>query len=417
MSTPSIKVGQGNWGIKTGNLLGYANTEKKFSPVEFTSTRALNTATRVNASGNIEIVNANIPRIDYFGGQASLLVESSSQNLARQSENFGTTWSAVNLIEFGSGSVLNSTGTLDPYGTNVADLIVANTTLAQHRIEQVITYASGSYVFSVFLKAAGYGFARLRIGGQGATFNLFTGAIVGTDAGIVSSIQSFGNGWYRCIIVKTATAANETIRINILPTSSTADFEGNGTSGIYVFGAQYETGLAATSYIPTTTVAVTRSADVVSVSGVPSLLGQTSGTFYLDISYELRGSSTANRWFEISSATNNIGLAVHGINAVRSIVNAQSDLLSSPPFTYDGIKIAWGYDGNGVSFFMNGVKYSLASGGSQVITSLDKVLIDMGSASGARIASVRIRAISCYQTRLPDTTTDGSPSLQSITTP
>lgn len=415
MSTPSIKVGQGNWGIKAGNLLGYANTEKKFAPVEFTSTRALNTATRVNASGNIEIVNANIPRIDYFGGQASLLVESSSQNLARQSENFGTTWTAVNLIEFGSGSVLNSTGTLDPYGTNVADLIVANTTLAQHRIEQVLTYASGSYVFSVFLKAEGYRFARLRIGGQGATFNLFTGAIVGTDAGIVSSIQSFGNGWYRCIIVKTATAANETIRINILPTSSTADFEGNGTSGIYVFGAQYETGLAATSYIPTTTVAVTRSADVVSVSGVSSLLGQTSGTFYLDISYELRGSSTANRWFEISSATNNIGLAVAAADVVRSVVNGSSDILITPS-TASGVKIAWGYDGSGVTLFVNGTQYTLTTGGAQVITALDKVLIDMSSTAGTRIASARIRAISCYQTRLPNTTTDGSPSLQSITT-
>ncbi len=415
MSTPSIKVGQGNWGIKTGNLLGYANTEKKFSPVEFTSTRALNTATRVNASGNIQAVNADIPRVDYFGGQASLLVESSSQNLARQSENFGTTWSAVNLIEFGSGSVLNSTGTLDPYGTNVADLIVANTTLAQHRIEQVLTYASGSYVFSVFLKAEGYGFARLRIGGIGATFNLFTGAIIGTDAGIVSSIQSFGNGWYRCIIVKTATAANETIRINILPTSSTADFEGNGTSGIYVFGAQYETGLAATSYIPTTTVAVTRSADVVSVSGVSSLLGQTSGTFYLDISYELRGSSTSNRWFEISSATNNIGLAVAAADVVRSIVNGSSDILITPS-TASGVKIAWGYDGSGVTLFVNGTQYTLTTGGAQVITALDKVLIDMSSTAGNRIASARIRAISCYQTRLPNTTTDGSPSLQSITT-
>lgn len=415
MSTPSIKVGQGNWGIKVGNLLGYANTEKKFAPVEFTSTRALNTATRVNASGNIEIVNQNIPRIDYFGGQASLLVESSSQNLARQSENFGTTWSAVNLIEFGSGSVLNSTRTLDPYGTNVADLIVANTTLAQHRIEQVLTYASGSYVFSVFLKAEGYGFARLRIGGQGATFNLFTGVIIGTDAGIVSSIQSFGNGWYRCIIVKTATAANETIRINILPTSSTADFEGNGTSGIYVFGAQYETGFAATSYIPTTTGTVTRSADVVSVTGVSSLLGQTSGTFYTDISYELRGPSTASRWFEISSATNNIGLAVAGADVVRSIVNSSSDILITPS-TASGVKIAWGYDGSGVTLFVNGTQYTLTTGGAQVITSLDKILFDMSSPPGTRIASARIRAISCYQTRLPNTTTDGSPSLQSITT-
>ena len=415
MSTPSIKVGQGNWGIKAGNLLGYANTEKKFSPVEFTSTRALNTATRVNASGNIEIVNANIPRIDYFEGQASLLVEPSAQNLALQSQNLGTGWSLTNLLPFGSGSVLNTTATLDPYGTNVADLIVANTTVAQHRVDQTTTSVSGSYVFSVFLKAEGYGFARLRIGGQGATFNLFTGVVIGTDAVITSSIQSFGNGWYRCIIGKAASTANEIIRINMQPTSSTADFGGDGTSGIYVFGAQYETGSIATSYIPTTTVSGTRNADVVSVTGVSSLLGQTSGTFYLDIAYTLRGASTSNRWLEISSATNNIGLAVAVTDVIRSVVNGSADILATPS-TASGVKIAWGYDGSGVVLFVNGTQYPLALGGAQVITALDKVLIDMSSTAGTRIVSARIRAISCYQTRLPNTTTDGSPSLQSITT-
>ena len=416
MSTPSIKVGQGNWGIKTGNLLGYANTEKKFSPVEFTSTRALNTATRVNASGNIEIVNADIPRIDYFGGQSSLLVEPSAQNLALQSENFSTTWSPVQLLAFGSGSVLNTTATLDPYGTNVADLIVGNTVSGtQHRVDQTTVSVSGSYTFSVFLKEAGYNFGRLRIGSAGGTFNLVSGTISSSDVGIIASIQSYGNGWYRCIISKAASSANEIVRINMLPTATFADFAGDGTSGIYVFGAQYETGSAATSYIPTTTAAVTRNADVVSVTGVSSLLGQTSGTFYLDIAYTLRGASTANRWLEISSATNNIGLAVAATDIIRSIVNGSSDILATPS-TASGVKIAWGYDGSGVVLFVNGTQYALASGGAQVITALDKVLIDMSSTPGTRIVSARIRAISCYQTRLPNTTTDGSPSLQSITT-
>jgi hypothetical protein len=41
MSTPSIKVGQGNWGIKAGNLLAYANTDKKYVAREFTVGRLL----------------------------------------------------------------------------------------------------------------------------------------------------------------------------------------------------------------------------------------------------------------------------------------------------------------------------------------------------------------------------------------
>jgi hypothetical protein len=418
MSTPSIKVGQGNWGIKAGNLLGYANTEKKFSPVEFTSSRALDTATRVNASGNIEIVNANIPRIDYFGGQASLLVEPSVTNSMLYSQAINS-WTKGGLtitdnFAISPDGTQNASYIQQTTGGSIVNLQSAGVSIASGQLQSVTFFAKAAQITSLTLR---FGTSSLW-GPSGTrpqfTLNLTNGAVTLDFGSATLSSQNFGNGWYRYSIVTSATLASGTTTIQ---TVTNTVFSPNSGDGFYLWGVQWEqNAFAPTSYIPTTTGTVARSADVVSVTGVSSLLGQTSGTFYTDISYELRGPSTSNRWFEISSATNNIGLAVHGINAVRSIVNAQSDLLSSPPFTYNGIKIAWGYDGNGVSFFMNGVKYSLASGGSQVITSLDKVLIDMGSASGSRIASVRIRAISCYQTRLPDTTTDGSPSLQSITT-
>ena len=385
---------------------------------DFVVTRsASNSATRVNSRGLIETVLDNVPRLDYplggiTAGCPALLVEPSAQNLVLQSENFGTTWSLSALLPFGSGSVLNTTATLDPYGTNVADLIVANTTVTQHRVDQTTTSVSGSYVFSVFLKAEGYGFARLRIGGQGATFNLSTGVVIATDAVITSSIQSFGNGWYRCIIGKAVSTANEIIRINMQPTASTADFAGDGTSGIYVFGAQYETGSAATSYIPTTTAAITRGAEVVDRTGISSLMGQTGGTFYLDMSYFAKGASGTTLWLYIvgTPTSNNIGLAVVG-TSVRSIVNGQSDILSTPS-TANGVKIAWGYDGSGVVCFVNGVQYNLPNGGNQIITSMNRCIIDMSSAGGTRMADVRIRAVELHPTRLPNT---GPNSLQSLT--
>ena len=443
MSIPSIKVGQGNWGIKAGNLLGYANTEKKFSPVEFTSTRALSTATRVNASGNIEIVNANIPRIDYFGGQASLLVEPSSQNLAFHSETWtsGSNWNLNNNVTRATGSTNNF---LAPDGTLTANAISPTSVSNIHYLfsnnSPNITFTSGTiYTMSAFFKAGGtdlpvsgnagryvqmnFVAARFTQGGY-ANFDLQNGVVTAsggtTDANRSARIQNYGNGWYRCSFTATCNVDGGGVGVvALLITASGAPiyqtFSGTVTDVLYGWGAQLETGSVATSYIPTTTGTVTRSADVVSVTGVSSLLGQTSGTFYLDITYALRGTSTINRWLELSSATNNIGLAVHGTDSVRSIVNGQSDILTTPS-TALGIKIAWGYDGSGVVLFVNGTQYPLASGGAQVITALDKVLIDMSSAAGTRIVSARIRAISCYQTRLPNTTTDGSPSLQSITT-
>jgi hypothetical protein len=178
---------------------------------------------------------------------------------------------------------------------------------------------------------------------------------------------------------------------------------------VNAWGAQLETGSVATSYIPTTTAAVTRNADVVLVSGaVSGSIGQTSGTFYLDIAYTLKGASTGNRWLEISGPSNNIGLAVAAADVVRSVVNSQSDILITPS-TASGVKIAWGYDGSGVVLFVNGTQYTLTNGGAQVITALDKVLIDMSSTPGIRIASARIRAVALYPTRLTNA------QLQSLT--
>ena len=42
------------------------------------------TATRVNESGNIEVVPANVARIDYSKGQPAILVEPQRTNLANE---------------------------------------------------------------------------------------------------------------------------------------------------------------------------------------------------------------------------------------------------------------------------------------------------------------------------------------------
>ena len=415
MSTPSIKVGQGNWGIKAGNLLGYANTEKKFSPVEFTSSRALDTATRVNASGNIAIVNANIPRIDYFGGQASLLVEPSAQNLALRSAGFEVsgTWAPTNTsITTGTTAAFTA-----PDNSTDADLLTS-TTSGSLFVGQSIAIASGTYTISVFAKAGTSQI--LSLGNvsrnlRGAWFNLNAGAVTGTVNGGTASMQNYGNGWYRCIYTSSGMVSGTNALIVGLADAANALTATIGTN-LYVWGAQLETGSVATSYIPTTTGAVTRNADVISVTGVAGLIGQTEGTFYLDITYSYKGSATSTRWLEISGPSNNIGLAVTNTDVVRSIVNGSSDILVSGPSISSGVKIAWGYDGSGVVCFVNGTQYTLTNGGAQVITALDKVSIDMSSVGGSRIDNARIRAVEIYQTRLPNTTTDGSPSLQSITT-
>jgi hypothetical protein len=388
---------------------------------DFVVTRsASNSATRVNASGLIETVPDNVPRLDYplggiTAGCPALLVEPSAQNQIQQSEDFTAAFhTKFNLNAFGSGSVANTTATRDPYGTNLADYIQENS--AAGVVHGIIDIFAGNvsgttYTLSVFAKAAERTIINLfnnAGGGGNANFNLITG-IATLTAGVSASMQNYGNGWWRCILTYTSSiTGNHNVQIRLCDASGNTTYNGTGNQGAYIFGAQLEASSVPTSYIPTAASPVTRGAEVVSKTGISSLLGQTSGTFYLDIAYALRGTSTGNRWLEISSATNNIGLAVAVTDVVRSNVNAQSDILITPS-TASGVKIAWGYDGSGVVLFVNGTQYTLTNGGAQVITSLDKVLIDMSSTAGIRMAYARIRAISCYQTRLSNT------ELQSLT--
>ena len=385
------------------------------------TTPTANLSTRVNASGFIELVANNVPRLDYpLGGIANgcpaLLVEPPATNLALQSENFGTTWSSVALLAFGSGSVLNTTATLDPYGTNVADLIVANTSVTQHRIEQTTASAAGSYTFSIFLKAAGYGFARLRIGGTGAVFNLTTGVVSATDAGIISSIQSYGNGWYRCIASKAVSVANEIIRVNVQSTQSTADFGGDGTSGIYIFGSQYELGTVATSYIPTTTAAITRGGDAITRTGVSSLIGQTEGTIYAEVDYRAFASSAARRIISLRLDGNNV-ISLETSTASGSIllnvVSGGSSVAASATGLTSGIyKIAAAYnnDASGTVIYVNG---TLRDTKTSVVPDVRTATIGLGIRSDLSAGTQfndRIRASAIYPTRLTNS------ELQALTT-
>ena len=194
-----------------------------------------------------------------------LLVEESRTNLQTQSEAFDQSpWSTV-------GGTTSTNVIAAPNSTTTADLLTENTTTGQHDVRVIspsLTHAA-SYTFSVFAKTNG---RLLQIifpitaSDHGGTFNLTAGTAtsVGTTT---ATIQAFPNGWYRCIVsgVKSGTG---TVTIRLLTNNGLGNtYTGDGTSGIYLWGAQLEAGALPTSYIPTTSATVTRSADVASITG------------------------------------------------------------------------------------------------------------------------------------------------------
>jgi hypothetical protein len=195
--------------------------------------------------------------------QSNGLIEKVRTNLVLQSETFETTWVAQTVT-------ITANATTAPNGTLTADKLVAAVgagTVVQHRIDQTPTTAAGNNTYSVYAKKGEIEFIFFRIGLSGAMFNLNNGAISSISAGIVASSVDAGNGWYRLIITKAASVANEVLRINLNLTDTFSDFIGNGTDGAFIWGAQYELNDIATDYIPTTTAAVS----VGPVSGLPRL--------------------------------------------------------------------------------------------------------------------------------------------------
>jgi hypothetical protein len=224
------------------------------------------------------------PRFDHnptTGESLGLLVEEQRTNLLVRSEEFDTTWTPTRA------SVTANT-TLAPNGTATADSLIEDSTAsASHFLSQTVTFAAGSYTFFCYLKANTRSAVRLICFDNTTTFAVYfdmsTGTVGSTTGGATGSISLMADGWYRCSITFTAAAGTGYARVG-LAVAGSQSYTGDGTSGIYIWGAQLEAGAFPTSYIPTTTAAVTRSADVASITGsaFSSWYRQDEGTFFVD---------------------------------------------------------------------------------------------------------------------------------------
>jgi hypothetical protein len=252
------------------------------SLVDFT--RA-STGTFVGSDGLLQSATTNEARFDHnptTGESLGLLVEEARTNLVLQSEDLSTSWTNTNTSETTNAATA-------PDGTTTADKLIEAATTTEHSIRQdSSSQAAGTYTFSIFAKAAERTFLQFAatgvLGSFRANFNISTGILGSSDPELIASIVSYGNGWYKCIVTRTTTATG-TLRLqwNIVTSSSAARVEsyaGDGTSGLFLWGAQLETGAFATSYIPTTTATATRAADVASITGTAfsSFYNQTEGT-------------------------------------------------------------------------------------------------------------------------------------------
>jgi hypothetical protein len=226
----------------------------------------------------------NIPRLDYSNGTCpSLLVEPQRTNRVLYSSSFdNAAWGLT------GGVTITANNTTAPSGVQDADRYIESTN-ANYAYE-FVTDLSGTFTASLYVKKAssstiGFGLVAGGFsGGMSVKFNFDTQTFStpinhGNFSSITASYEALDNGWYRLILTgTTATATPYYFVIGSLQESYAAN--------TYIWGAQLEAGNYPTSYIPTQGASVTRNADVISKTGISSLIGQTEGTLFLDFYYD-----------------------------------------------------------------------------------------------------------------------------------
>lgn len=158
-----------------------------------------------------------------------------------------------------------------PDGTLVADKLIEDTTATNtHYANQTVYTTIGErYYFSIYVKPAGRTAIYLRINDVcNGYFDVANGSILSGSSG--SEITLAGNGWYRCVITGVAIATGAAvISAYLIDTGTNITYTGDGTSGVYLWGAQLTKTSRQMPYIKTTSAAITVKKGDVLTSSMP----------------------------------------------------------------------------------------------------------------------------------------------------
>ena len=315
-----------------------------------------------------EVIVNDIPRLDYSDESCpSLLLEGQSTNLVTYSEDYShSSWTKVNA------SVSSNTTTSPSGETNASTLVSTSGTSEQYLDVGSLSIASGNdYTMSVFVKKNNYNFFLIRFTGVGGAFsagNVFfdinNGTLGTVDSGYTGSIESFGNGWYRCSATKNAsgTTASGKVRLQLATSDNTESITGDGSSGTFIYGSQFEQSSYATSYIPSNSgSSTTRTADVCNNAGTAATFNSTEGVLFFEAA--TLADDLTNRGFALSDGTSSNACRIYYANSTNNIrflfnVGGAAQVIKSINLTdiTDYNKIAFSYKQDDFKIYINGVK-------------------------------------------------------------
>ena len=154
---------------------------------DMTFTRALSTATRINSSGFIETVNADVPRLNYTNGVANILLEPSRTNRLLNSATVATqtitTTAVANTLSF------YGTGTITLSGTYTGSLVGTGTS---NRVSLTFTPTAGNLVLTVSGSCTN---GQLELGSYATSYIPTTTSTVTRNADLITRNNIYTNGF------------------------------------------------------------------------------------------------------------------------------------------------------------------------------------------------------------------------------
>lgn len=354
---------------------------------DFTHDRNLTTATRVNKDGFIEGVAADVPRLDYplIDGVVqdcpALLLEPSRTNDIQRTEEFDNSYWTKYDTSVSANQVIS------PDGAVTADKLIEDTGTSNHMIGRSFSFTSGTtYAVSVFVKENGRDLeiaaGNPNVWRGSAKYNLSTGSVKSEDLG-TASIENFGNGWYRCVLVAEAIATSSTNILFKLVSGTSTSYTGDGSSGVYLWGAQREVGSYPTSYISWDgSGSTTRSADVCNGSGTSAEFNDSEGVLFAEI--QALANDSTNRIISVSDGSGNNRALIKYDNSSNTIEASLTDggvdqaSLSNSYDILNTAKISFKYNSNDFALWVNGFEVDTDSSGATP-SGLDTLNFDNGS--------------------------------------
>ena len=202
------------------------------------------------------------------------------------------------------------------------------------------------------------------------------------------------------IATLTGTGANNRVTLTFTPTAGSLILTVAGT----VTNAQLEAGLNATSYIPTVAATVTRNADVISKTGISSLIGQTEGTLYFEVQGFSDG-NTVTQFITLNDGTTNNQIGFNYTQTLGRIsgyvrINPLTQSITSTVLKTLNSKIILKYNSNVYTLFINGSLIGTVTFASGFLSPLTAFKTAQGNDSSPYNGN--IKSIVLYQTALTD---------------